>query len=265
MFDTRHFPGENVLPACLKLKAVINVLEDKLPSNAVCTVLEGFAQASTKAFLSVCDSKIAMWSDSIHASLLAKVPFCYQVASMLDDHEQKYQQLIAAKKWGGLGHIGANHTNISSFKAAVAHNEGEWSYAAYVKSKSCLPSDDWAKSQTCQHCGKYGHICPLCKKFLAEKANDNLPLPVKKHLGKPAFNDEPAFYKDSHCDKFNKDPKLKAILSAFAAFTSDYIAGLQDIPAVMDNNHKENTDKDNEENDKDHAFGGMVVMGSLEE
>jgi hypothetical protein len=33
----------------------------------------------------------------------------------------------------------------------------------------------------------------------------------------------------------------------------------------MDNNHKENTDKDNEENDKDHAFGGMVVMGSLEE
>jgi hypothetical protein len=107
------------------LKAVINVLEDKLPSNAVCTVLEGFAQASTKAFLSVCDSKIAMWSDSIHASLLAKVPFCYQVASMLDDHEQKYQQLIAAKKWGGLGHIGANHTNISSFKAAVAHNEGE--------------------------------------------------------------------------------------------------------------------------------------------
>jgi hypothetical protein len=46
--------------------------------------------------------------------------------------------------------------------------------------------------------------------------------PGKKRLDKPALNSKPTFNKVNHCDKFNKDPKLKALLSAFAAFTSDY-------------------------------------------
>ncbi len=42
-FDIRNFPGENVPTACLKLKAVLSVLGNKTPSNAVRTILEGFA------------------------------------------------------------------------------------------------------------------------------------------------------------------------------------------------------------------------------
>jgi hypothetical protein len=42
-FDIPHFPGENVLTAYFKSKAVINALGEKLPFNAVCTILEGFA------------------------------------------------------------------------------------------------------------------------------------------------------------------------------------------------------------------------------
>jgi hypothetical protein len=71
-FDICNFPGKNVPTACLKLKAVINVLGDKTPSNAICTILEGIAYASTDTFMDVCKSKIAMHSDSIYASLLAK-------------------------------------------------------------------------------------------------------------------------------------------------------------------------------------------------
>jgi hypothetical protein len=85
MFDIHNFTGENVPTACLKLKAVVTVLGDKLPSNAVRTLLEGFSCTSTKSFVSVSKSKIAMHSDSIYASLLKSVPLCNQVTSMLDD------------------------------------------------------------------------------------------------------------------------------------------------------------------------------------
>jgi hypothetical protein len=89
-FDIRSFPGENVPTACLKLKAVVTLLGDRLPSNAVCTILEGFARAFTKFFASVCNSKIAMQSNSIYASLVAKQTLCSQVTSMLINLEQKY-------------------------------------------------------------------------------------------------------------------------------------------------------------------------------
>ncbi len=64
-FDIRNFPGKNVPTACLKLKAIINVLGNKTPFTAICTILEGFAHASTNTFMDVCKSKIAMQSDSI--------------------------------------------------------------------------------------------------------------------------------------------------------------------------------------------------------
>jgi hypothetical protein len=97
IFDICNFPGKNVPTACLKLKAIINVLGDKTPSNAVCTILGGFTHASTDTSMDVCKSKIAMHSNSIYTSLLAKVPLHSQVSLTLDNLEQKYQQLIPAK------------------------------------------------------------------------------------------------------------------------------------------------------------------------
>jgi hypothetical protein len=123
MFDIRNFPGENVPIACLKLKAVVTMLSNKLPSNAVHTILKGFACASTKSFSSVYESKIAMRSDSIYALLLKTIPLFNQVTSMLDDLEQKYQQLITAKKWEGIGHVGMNHNNKSSYSATQDDEE----------------------------------------------------------------------------------------------------------------------------------------------
>jgi hypothetical protein len=198
-FDIRSFPGENVPTACLKLKAVITVLGDRLPSNAVHAILEGFACASTKSFALVCDSKIAMQRDSIHASLVAKQTLCSQVTLMLNDLEQKYQQLITtAKKWEGVGRIGETLTQNSSFNTAIEQEGMEQSYAAYVKSKSHLPFEEWAKTQICHHCGKKGHVCPLCRQYLAENANGTLPPPGAKRFGKPAVNGKPAFNKQKH-------------------------------------------------------------------
>jgi hypothetical protein len=81
-FDIHNFPGENVPTACLKLNAVLNVLGDKTPSNAVRTILEGFAHASIATFSDVCKSKIAMRGDSVYASLCAAIPLCTQLSSM---------------------------------------------------------------------------------------------------------------------------------------------------------------------------------------
>ncbi len=158
-FDIRNFPGKNVPTACLKLKAVINVLGDKTPSNAICTILEGLAHASTDTFTDVCKSKIAMCSDSIYASLLAKVPLYSQVSSTLDDLEWKYQQLTTAKKWEGVGHVGMDNHNKSTFNAIANPEDEAQSYAAYVNNKAnLLKFNEWAKLQTCHHCENKGHI-----------------------------------------------------------------------------------------------------------
>ncbi len=157
-----------------------------------------------------------MHSDSIYTSLLAKVPLCSQVSSTLDDLEQKYQQLITAKKWEGVGHVGMDNHNKSAFNAIANPEDEAQSYAAYVNNNATLLKfDKWAKLQTCHHCGNKGHACPNYRKYLAEKANDTLHPPDKKHLTRPA----PAFNKYRR-EKLQKDPKLKALLSAFSAFTT---------------------------------------------
>jgi hypothetical protein len=131
IFDIRNFPGKNVPTACLKLKAIINFLGNKTPSNAVHTILEGYAHASTATLSDVCKSKIAMHSDSIYVSLLATVLLRSQISSTLDYLEQKYQQLITAKKWEGVGHVGMDKQNKSAFNATDNHDSEAQSYAAY--------------------------------------------------------------------------------------------------------------------------------------
>ena len=137
MFDIRNYPGKNVPTTCLKLKAVVNVLGDKLPSNSVRIILKGFAKASTSSFNQVCLTKIAMRSDSIYASLQDKLPLRNQVLAMLDDLEQRYQQLITSKIWEGVGHIGMAQDK-STFKASLGDNkEDSFGYAAFVKQAKC--------------------------------------------------------------------------------------------------------------------------------
>ena len=152
-----------------------------------------------------------MRSDGIHASLQDKLPLQNQVLAMLDDLEQKYQQLITSKKWEGVGHIGMAQDK-STFKASLGDNKDDsFGYATYVKQAKLkwLPYDEWAKAQTCHHCGKPGHVRPTCKKYLEEVANGTIkPVPYTPKVV-------------AHCGKFDRNPKFKALLSAFAMFTTD--------------------------------------------
>jgi hypothetical protein len=211
VFDIRNYPGKNVPTACLKLKAVVNVLGDKLPSKSVHAILEGFAKASTSSFNQVCLTKKAMRSDSIYASLQDKLSLRNQVLDMLDELEQKYQQLITSKKWEGVGLIGMAQDK-SMFNASLGDNEEDYfGYAAYVKQAKLkwLPYKEWAKAQTCHHCGKPGHVHPTCKKYLEEVANGTIkPVPKTPKV-------------IAHHGKFDRNPKLKALLLAFAAFATD--------------------------------------------
>ncbi len=74
-----------------------------------------------------------MRSGCIYASLQDKLPMQNQVLAMLDDLEQKYQQLITSTKWEGLGHIGMAQDNFT-FKASLGDNkEDSFGYSTYVK------------------------------------------------------------------------------------------------------------------------------------
>jgi hypothetical protein len=153
-----------------------------------------------------------------------------------------------------------NH-NKSAFNATANQEDEVQSYAAYVNNKAnqgFLKFDIWTKLQTCHHCGNKGHICPNCRKYLTEKANGTLPPPGKKRLTRPA----PAFNKYG-CEKLQKDPKLNAILSAFLAFTTKYLADSQPAAsetAANDDDH-DNLASGAEDEDEVNAFLGM--MGAL--
>jgi hypothetical protein len=165
----------------------------------VCTILEGSAKASTSSFNQVCLTKIAIRSDSLYASLQDKLPLQNQVLAMLDDLEQKYQQLITSKKWEGVGHIGMAQDK-STFKASLGDNKDDsFGCAAYVKQAKLkrLPYVEWAKAQTCHHCGKPGHVHQTCKKYLEGVANGTIkPVPCTTKVV-------------THCGKFDRNPKLK--------------------------------------------------------
>jgi hypothetical protein len=199
VFDVRNYPDKIVPTTCIKLKAVVNVLGDKLPSNSVRIILDGFAKASTSSFNQVCLTKIAMRSASVYAPLQDKLPLQNQVLAMLDYLEQKCQQLITSKKWERVGHIGMAKDK-STFKASLGVNkEDSFGYATYVKQAKLkwLPYKDWAKAQTCHHYGIPGHVRPTCKKYLEGVANGTIKPVPRTPKGVV------------HCGKFDKNSKTE--------------------------------------------------------
>jgi len=63
-----------------------------------------------------------MQGNSTYASFQDKIPLHKQVSLVLDDLKQKYQQLITAEKWEGVGHLGMIQGKLS-FKAATIDND----------------------------------------------------------------------------------------------------------------------------------------------
>jgi hypothetical protein len=170
---------------------------------------------------------------------------------MLDDLKQKYQQLITAKKREGVRHVGMDKSSKSAFNSIDDHDDKAQSYAAYIKKKGhkgFLPFEEWAKLQTCHHFGQKGHVRPRCQKYLAAKANGTLPPSHEKWPHTPVS----AHPKDCR-DKLQKDPKLKALLSAFSAFTTEYLAE-SPTDENDDDNNADNVADVHDDDDDINAF-----------
>ncbi len=86
-------------------------------------------------------------------------------------------------------------------------------------SRGYLLKNDYA---TCHHCGKKGHIRPDCELFKADIAAGEIKLRSGQMRDNQACHrgvqEENAGRKPPFCKNFSKDPKAKALVSAFAAF-----------------------------------------------
>jgi hypothetical protein len=138
----------------------------------------------------------------------------------------------------------------SSFKVSTEDPEQEIQDAhAYAAIKK-IPLEEWCKKYAiCHYCRKKGHIRPNCKKFRADVA-----------AGKIKFNHQPRDNRQRGVQEdygrkpplrkiFNKDPKAKALVSAFAGFFAGNMGNEndKDIESPPDekeeNNHKPTEDQ----------------------
>ncbi len=128
--------------------------------------------------------------------------------------------------------------------SATPEQEGvEKCYAAYLKCKPSITFEEWSKIQKCYHCGVKGHVWPQSKQYLADRASGKVPsLPNNNRSPTPSDCS-----KNIHRNKFNKDPKLKALLSAFATFAASYIMD-NDNKGENENATQDDKDANNEDN-----------------
>jgi hypothetical protein len=91
-----------------------------------------------------------MQGDSTYTSVQDKIPLHKQVSLMLDDLEQKYQQLITAKKLEGVRHLGMIQGKLS-LKVATIDNDDATANVNLAKQR--ISYEDWEKLQKCHHGG----------------------------------------------------------------------------------------------------------------
>ena len=282
-FDIRQFPGENVPTACLCLKAVATSLgNDSLPKNVIRKVLEGFAKSLTIFFNKVCTSQLALRCGSIYQILFKNASLHTQLIDVLNDLESAFLDLARGKLWAGVN--ATPHT--SSFKAALTNDDDTNSVVlAAVKNMPAdekahalaavktLPWDEWVKLYAkCHYCGKKGHICRMCPKYIAaiKSGEVNPKHPRKFHgmrkkppgrqlSGKPEYQQIPP--------RTFKDPKAKAFMSAFQAsfqalFANDEASDDENDDEDKDRNGAKDCDADVDDYDL-HGF--LTMVGSLKE
>jgi hypothetical protein len=119
--------------------------------------------ASTDEFCQVCHTQIAMMNNSVLKSMMKATSLHKQLVSILSDLEVKYLELLGAKKWKGVG-VNIKHEVSAYTNQAFTCDE----YHAYVvdAGKNALPFLEWVKTAKCHHCGKTGHIRPMCPQYI---------------------------------------------------------------------------------------------------
>ncbi len=97
-FDIKKFLGENMLLACLCLKAVATSLgSDNLPTNVIRKLLEGFAKSATVSFIKLCTSQSAHCHGSISQKLFMDTSLYTQLVDVLNNLDSVYLDLVGGK------------------------------------------------------------------------------------------------------------------------------------------------------------------------
>jgi hypothetical protein len=250
-FNLASFSEENVTKACLRIKAVVNAIgRDRLPLDVVTRVLNGMSTASTDEFCQVCHTQIAMMNNSVLKTMMKVTSLHKQLVSILSDLEVKYLELLGAKKWKGVG-MNIKHEVSAFTNQAFTCNE----YPAYVvdAGKNALPFLEWVKTAKCHHCGKTGHIRPMCPQYLDDIKTGKVVrppfrcscLPCRSPGKGPKGSNEPpggatkAPFKD-------KNHKICALLSKMSNLLES-----SDGESDEDQENDNNADADNQTNDAD--------------
>jgi hypothetical protein len=244
--------------ACLRLNAIARALGDgDLPSNTIRKVLEGFGKSSTKSFNNFCSSQIALRRGCFYANIMKGKSLQYQLSSLLNDIEATYLDLVGGNKWEGIVASPASSSFIAS-----PQDDADECEARALAAKSNIPWDEWVKLYAkCHHCGKKGHIRPNCPDYLKKIENGEVKRPFPPHRSQPRPNYCGVIPQGCQ-QKFSKDPKMKAFLSAFNALFD----GNDDSNKAGGNNDKSNhNDKDDDEEMDDNIYNFFAKVGSLKE
>ncbi len=260
--------------ACLCLKAVATSLGSaNLPTNVIRKLLEGFAKSATVSFNKVCTSQLALHHGSIFKKLFKDTSLHTQLVTILNDLESVY---LDGKLWVGVNAT----TQASSFKAALANgDDANAMVLATVKhmpadikvrtlvAVKTLPWEEWViLYATCHHCMEKGHICPMCPKYLAAiqsgEINPKHPCNFHNMRKKPPIRQLPGTTGNHKQPPQNlKDPKVKALLSAFQALFQAFFASEEASNNNNDEEEKDSSRLDNcNVNDDDNNLHGFLSM-----
>ncbi len=103
-FDIQKFSGKDVTKASLRIKAIAQSLgTNRLPSDIVHRILEGFARSSTPFFSLYCQHQKSMISSSLVKSALRQETLYKTLRTVLSNLEVQYNELLSGHRWIGLG------------------------------------------------------------------------------------------------------------------------------------------------------------------
>jgi len=134
------------------------------------------------------------------------------------------------------------------------------------KLRDGIPWEEWIRKHAiCIHCGKPGHIRPQCPLYLEAVASGALKPPTYK----PKKDDRRAPMKGGpklSPNNFLKNPKGKALLSAFNSLLLDSDDSDDDNKEENNEDTAVNYDKNNDQASDDNDLQGFLSMlGSLKD
>ncbi len=250
-FDIRKFPGEDVTKASLRLKAVAQSLgTNKLPTDIVHRVLEGFALSSTPTFSQLCHHQESMISSSLVKSTLRQHTLYKTLNAVLSDLEVKYMELLSGNRWLGLGNtVTSASTFFTDTEPYSDDNADTDEYDEYMAltvhaGRRAIPFDIWVKDKVCRNCNAVGHIKRDCPKLRPSKSRSSPYANTHRRPNRLSNTGDRTSSVNSHSSDSHKpsstkhdySSKVQALISAANDLTLCTQTHTLDKPASLDDN-----------------------------